>query len=357
MRSYERYGMQRHEFYIYEYQGKTWLKRTQGFTGALEIVVDEEGIARNARNVTIPLTNSQLKTIRQQLTEGHFSSLYEAYKAEQTAYLKALKEATDAFNNRQRKIVVTAKGDTLYTLSERKQERRDNYYPPAQWQQDICWEGVASNMHSYGKYSYLDRDSTNWTIGHPARDKYLEALNDFHTTLDDMVYRYKQKHPYQDEFYTYNYYINGGMMLRRNADGQTVRAGSGIQLTQRKGQWYVYGYVEEQEDTALVEPEVAQRVLDKVLKLNTEAMNPKLKAGEKLLKSEVSDDAFFSMTALFHTRERIVVEDGRRSNIIEPKWAAKQYLKLKKDIDAINDYLWNFLKLKNDTQISYKRPQ
>ena len=349
-RSYERYGMQRHTFTIYQHQGKTWLQRTQGFSGAAEFVADADAIARNARLVTMPLTDKQLKSIARQLANARFLTLYEAYQAEQTAYEAAQQEAVEQYQARNIKKIVNAKGDTLLVRRMQPLQQRMSYYPPARWQQDISWDGVAPALHGNGTYSNLDKDSANWTIGHPARYAYMRAIDNFHALLNDMVYRYKLKHPYEDEFYTYRYYTSGGMMLRRTVDGRTVRTGSGIELNEKNGQWYVCSYVGELEDTARVDDNVARRVLNKVLKLNTQAIKPELKTGEKMVKSMVSDGGFWSMTARFHTRENIVAEDGIHESIIEPKWAAKDYQKLMKDIESINDYLWGFVKLKNNKQ-------
>ena len=192
-RRYERYGLVEHAFTVYELDGKTWLRREQWFSGSEETVSDKEGIARNAREVTMPLTSKQKKSIRKWLKHARFASLASDYQAEQEAYERYTKAYEDSLHHPHAQV--NEQGDTVYVVLARpRQELR--YHQPSSWRQTVDWPGTLQGLQTSCIFYNPPLQADTWTEGHPCRDRYLEALDRFHGQLDKMVYEYKMQHPY-----------------------------------------------------------------------------------------------------------------------------------------------------------------
>lgn len=340
-RSHEKYGLTRHNFTIYEQAGTTYLMRHQDFTGSTEIVLDNDGIARNAADVTMPLTSRQVKSIRKALKKAHFDVLAQAFQAEQATYDAHVKAYDEERSKAQ--MVVTDRGDTLYRVPLEPTQRL-HYHGPSHWRQTINWPGAMEAFLSEHTFYITPTIDDNWTDGHPARDQYLAALDAFHQQLNDMVYAYKMQHPYEGEIHSYAFTTGAGYgRYKYGAKHQ----GSKICLEEIDGRWVVDGYFYEQEDTVAVGPEVVRRVEEMFRQLDFSILHPTFteKDGE-VIRVEVTDQGEERLSVSFRTRESLFESVPRMEGYMKPEWAAKAYKALVKGINDINVYLWNFLSIK-----------
>ncbi|MBR4390229.1 MAG: hypothetical protein IKT00_13790 [Prevotella sp.] len=338
-RSHERYGLTRQYFTIYEQAGATFLVRRQMFTGAEEIVQDIDGIARNAEKVTMPLTSRQVKTIRKALKKARFPELLQTFLAEQQTYEQYVKAYMAQFEPR-----LLPPGDTTRQLIQRPKEHVQ-FHAPSHWRQAISWPGTLEGYESTHTFYTTPTYDDNWTSGHPARDRYLTALDAFHQQLNDMVYAYKMQHPYEGEIQSYRFSTSGGMMMLI-VDGKRVRRGTEINLRKKDGQWLVCGYVNEQEDTVQVGPEVIQHVEELVNALDFSALHPQFKDNEEVVKVEVDDGISWSLQISCHTRKTISEWGTFGETYFEPKRAGKAYDAFMKGVESINEYLGGKLHIK-----------
>ena len=342
MRQYESYGAYRKQFTIYEHQGKNYLCRELDFSGAKSIIVSDDDIAENAPYVNIPLTKRQVKTLRKTLGQIQFNKLAQECREEEQQFKNAVRIA-DSIKYAP-KITVNENGDTLILLTA-KERPPLRYHEPSQWQQDITWDNAVPDVHEKGTFSVHDKDPNTWNNnGHPARNAYLRAIDSFHATLHDMVFQYKRKHAHEDEMTSYTYHLSGGMrMLIRN--GKNVRQGSEVGVFRRNGQWYVFGYVDEQEDTVAISQAEVRRIEEMVNKLDFTAMNPKAKPGEEVVRSDVSDAPSWRVIITFQTLDTIHEGDTRGAGFVEPAWMKEAYDKLLRQINDINLLLQSKLNL------------
>ena len=341
-RSFERYGLARHNFTIYEEGGTTYLMRHQYFSGSLEIVIDNDGIARNAREVTMPLTSRQVKSIRKALKKARFQELLQAFLAEQATYDQYVKAYMSQFEPR-----IAAPGDTVCRIVELP-KRHLQYYPPSHWRQTVDWPGTVKPFESEHIFYITPTYDDNWTAGHPARDRYLAALDAFHQQLNDMVYAYKMQHPYEGELRSYEFTVGPGYGGHKNG---AKHQGTKICLENIDDQWVVDGYLYEREDTVAVGPEVVHHVEEMFGRLDFSILHPTFteKDGE-VIRIEVSDRGAEMLSASFRTRENMREYVPLMEGYMEPEWAAKAYKALVKGINDINEYLWDFLKI-NDKRL------
>ena len=345
-RRYERYGLVEHAFTIYELDGKTWLRREQWFSGSEETVSDKEGIARNAREVTMPLTSKQKKSIRKWLKHARFASLASDYQAEQEAYERYTKAYEDSLHHPHAQV--NEQGDTVYmVLARPRQELR--YHQPSSWRQTVAWAGTLQGIQTSCIFYNPPLQADTWTEGHPCRDRYLEALDRFHGQLDKMVYEYKMQHPYEGEIRSFSFRTSGGMLRHIAPDGRILRQGSNIVIREKDGQWYVFGYVGEQEDTVKVGPEVMAHVEELFRAYDDRGLHPVFADGEKVLRTEVDDGISWQAVVSFNTREGILESGTFGESYIEPKWAREAYDGQMQVFRAVNDYLWGFLSIGRDT--------
>jgi hypothetical protein len=339
---YESYGMYWHNFYVYELDGKTYLVRLQNFSGMLEIVTDAEGIARNARKVKMELSKKQVEKLRKAIKKADFIGKTQAYNAEREEFEKALEE--ERIQEKKKNMVITERGDTIYRLTM-KQERH-HFHQPTLFSVKVEWPGVLTGADSYGRFYQDDDVPETWKKeGRPARSSLINAISEVDNLLNEWAYNYKLKNYDRDEMFKYSYVVSGGMLARQKADGSFMRQGRKICLEEKNGKWFVTGYVEETEDTVEVNEEVAAKVEEMCNKLNHKATNPTLDEGEKLLKIKATDDEYWRLYVGFLTKDNIDIGEGMLTFIQEPAHAAKAYQKLIADIDAINKYLWSFLKI------------
>lgn len=337
-RSFEQYGLSRQSFTIYEQAGTTYLMRTQLFSGALEMVIDIDGIARNAREVTMPLTSRQVKSIRKALKKSRFPELLQTFLAEQQTYDQHVKAYMAQFEPQ-----LLPPGDTTRQLIQRPKEHIQ-FHAPSHWQQTVSWPGTLEEYESTHSFYITPTYDDNWTDGHPARDQYLAALDAFHQQLNDMVYAYKMQHPYEGEIRSYAFTTGAGYgRYKYGAKHQ----GSKICLEEIDGRWVVDGYFYEQEDTVAVGPEVVRRVEEMFGQLDFSILHPKFteKDGE-VIRTEVTDQGAEMLSVSFNTRESMFESVPRLEGYMKPEWAAKAYKALVKGINDINVYLWNFLSIK-----------
>lgn len=340
---YERYGMYWHKFTVYSHNGATYLVREQSFSGAADIITDAESIARNARLVRMKLSGSRVKKLREAIKNTDFIGKIKAYEDELKEYENAVKAEEEA--ERRKSMVVTARGDTVYTL---KAKAHKNYFhQPTLWDVQVEWDGVATGVKSAGSYYNDEKAPLTWTVeGRPARRALIQAISSIDSMLDEWAYKYKLRHSEEGEFYEYRYKVSGGMVRRHMVDGKAVRQGRCIMLDEENGKWRISGYINEREDTVEVDEKVVGKVEKMCRKLNVKALNPTLNDGEKLLRTNASDAPYWSIFVGYNTKDNINEGDTMYCSIIEPRHAAKAYDKLLNDIKAINDYLWSFLKLK-----------
>lgn len=339
---YENYGMYWHQFIVYELNGKTYLVRLQSFSGAAEIVTDADGIARNAPKVKMELDSKQILKLREAIKKADFIEKIQAYNDELEEYKKAQEAQREA--EKKENMIITEKGDTIYRLV---QERKTlHYHEPTMWSINVEWPGVANGVKSFGSFYKDEPAPKTWTKGDRlARKALTDAIYEVDDLLNEWAYNYKLKNSDRDEMYLYSFTISGGMMQRMAADGHIMRQGRKISLEEKNEQWYVTGYIDEKEDTAKVSDEVARKVEKMCNKLNYKATNPTLKDGEDLVKVEATDDPYWEVRVGYRTKDNINIGEGVHTFIESPKHAAKAYNKLNADIDAINKYLWGFLKL------------
>ena len=339
---YESYGMYWHQFIVYELSGKTYLVRLQSFSGAAEIITDADGIARNARKVKMELSNKQVNELREAIKKADFIGKIKAYNDEFEEFKKAQEAQREA--EKKENMIITEKGDTIYRLVHERKTL--HYHEPTMWSVDVKWPGVATGVSSYGRF-YKDEDlPKTWKKeGRPARSSLINAINEVDNMLNDWAYKYKLRNYDRDEMFKYSYVVSGGMLARLNADGSPMRQGKKICLEEKDERWFVTGYIGEKEDTVEVNEEVARKVEEMSNKLDYKATNPTLEDGEELLKLEATDDEYWRLCVGYRTKDNIDIGEGVLTFIQKPKRAAKAYQKLLEDIDAINKYLWSFLKL------------
>ena len=336
-RSFEQYGLSRHSFTIYEQAGTTYLMRTQNFSGALEMVIDIDGIARNARKVTMPLTSRQVKTIRKALKKARFPELLQTFLAEQQTYDQHVKAYMAQFEPR-----LLPPGDTTRQLIQRPKEHIQ-FHNPNHWQQAVSWPGTLEGYESTHTFYITPTYDDNWTDGHPARDRYLTALDAFHQQLNDMVYAYKIQHPYEGEIRSYQFTVGAGFGGHKHG---AKHQGTKICLEEIDDRWVVDGYIYEREDTVTVGPEVVRRVEEMFGKLDFSILHPTFteKDGE-VIRIEVTDQGAETLSADFRTRESMREYVPMLEGYMKPEWAAKAYKALVKGINDINEYLWGKMKI------------
>lgn len=136
-----------------------------------------------------------------------------------------------------------------------------------------------------------------------------------------------------DGFHRYTY----------SSDGHTpMRRGTKICLSLVHGNWYIYGYMNEREDTVMVTEKEALKVDKMIRKVDWEAFHPE--ADERLVKSECDDCIQWSVNACTFRGECHVESDGEMSGYIEPEKAARRYHAAMRRIHKINRYLFSFLR-------------
>lgn len=346
-RRYERYGLVEHAFTVYELDGKTWLRREQWFSGSEETVSDKEGIARNAREVTMPLTSKQKKSIRKWLKHARFASLASDYQAEQEAYERYTKAYEDSLHHP--RAEVNEQGDTVYVVLARpRQELR--YHQPSSWRQTVAWAGTLEKLQISCVFYDPPLRADTWSGGHPARDRYLAALDRFHGQLDGMVYEYKMRHPYEGEIRSFQFRTSGGMMMHVGPDGRRLRMGSNVEIFEIDNQWYIRGYVNEQEDTMKVGREVIAHVEELFGRYDQKALHPVFAEGEEVIKSEVDDGIQWNLQVSCHTRESIMESGTFGETYHKPKRAGMAYDAQVELFGTIREYLLGFLSLKDTMQ-------
>ena len=164
-----------------------------------------------------------------------------------------------------------------------------------------------------------------------------------------MVYEYKMQHPYEGEIRSFSFRTSGGMLRHIAPDGRILRQGSNIVIREKDGQWYVFGYVGEQEDTVKVGPEVMAHVEELFRAYDDRGLHPVFADGEKVLRTEVDDGISWQAVVSFNTREGILESGTFGESYIEPKWAREAYDGQMQVFRAVNDYLWGFLSIGRDT--------
>ena len=339
---FERYGRYWQQFIVYESEGKTYLQRNLSFKGSLEIVTDAEGIARNAPQVTLQLSKKQINKLREEIKKCDFIGKTSRLDDEKVAFAKAVEKEKEI--NRKKSMRITPEGDTLYVLQN--EPPKMHFHSPSMCDVIINWEGVATGVKSINTFYNEERTPKTWYYdGRPARKALVGAVSNVNSLLDEWAYKYKLRHAYEDEMFEYSYSVSGGMTARRSQSGKLLRQGRRIALEQKEGKWILSGYIDEREDTLCVDKGVARKVEKMVRKLNFGALKPKLKAGDKLLKLEATDSPYWEVFVGYRTLDNIREGDDIHSSIKEPEYAAKEYDKLLKDIEAINNYLLGFLKL------------
>lgn len=124
-------------------------------------------------------------------------------------------------------------------------------------------------------------------------------------------------------------------------DGHMVRQGTKICISLIRGEWYIYGYMGEKEDTVMVTEKEALKVDKMIRKIHWEAFHPE--ADERLVKSECDDCILWSVYACTSRGECHEETDSKMSGYIEPEKVARRYDAAMRRINKINRYLFSFL--------------
>ncbi len=346
-RRYERYGLVEHAFTVYELDGKTWLRREQWFSGSEETVSDKEGIARNACEVTMPLSAKQVKTLRKALKKARFAQLAKSFTAEEQQYQQFLAEIEKERSTA--KKVVNEKGDTVYVLPEKPRDPL-RFYQASRWSHDIDWAGTVEGLHTDCRFYVEPSPSDTWSAGHPCRDRYVDALDRFNQQLDRLVYDYKMQHPFEGEIRSFMFSTSGGMMMHIGPGGRMLRQGSRVEIYENDGQWLVCGYVNEQEDTMKVGREVIAHVEELFGRYDQKALHPVFAEGEEVIKSEVDDGIQWNLQVSCHTRESIMESGTFGETYHKPERAGMAYDAQVELFRTIREYLLGFLSLKDTMQ-------
>ena len=338
---YESYGMYYHTFTIYEHQGKTYLVRTQSFSGALAVIVSKEDLARDARYVKVPLTAEQVKKIQQAIIDARFIEKIAAYDQEESQYKEAVRLQEE--KEKEASKVVLDDGRVIYREIQKRNDM--HYHQPTMWDVKADWAGVGTGIKSYGEFYNNEKAPDTWTgNGRPARKEVMAAVHSVNSLLSSMAYDYKYRHPEENELTDYCYTTSGGMqMLMR--DGKKVRQGTKICFEFDKGIWRVTGYVNEQEDTVIVGDDVVRKMEKMTKNLNLYPLTSDYAKGKAHLKSEVSDGVSWHLAMFYFTQEGHNYYGTIGEGYLEPKSMAKAYKRALADMEKVNKYLWSLLHL------------
>ena len=147
---------------------------------------------------------------------------------------------------------------------------------------------------------------------------------------------------YKQAIVYYNYKTFGGFQrIMHASDGRIVRQGTQISISLIRGEWYIYGYMGEKEDTVMVTEKEALKVDKMIRKIHWEAFHPETE--ERLLKSDCDDCVQWSVYACTFRGDCHQESDGVMNRYIEPIKVAKNYDAAMRRIHKINRYLLRFL--------------
>lgn len=336
--TFSRYGLSSVEYTIYEKNGKTYLKRYLGFSGALSPVMSHDDVPDNARMVDMPLNDGQINKIKQLIKSRNVGALCQACKAEEAANAPKIKQLLDDMYVEK---IVTARGDTIY----KKKPQRMGYYQDAKWGMTIDWPGVATGIDAKGVYQGTGSGlEIGGNLPHDARKAYTGAISDIQEYLYELANDYKKKHIYENELYRYNYGERG--TLRRLLPNGNE---------EREGGWYIdLGYdddgiyltgenAEGKKQTIHVGEEVMRNVEKMVEKGELENLRPK--SSYDIVLGNCSNCVERWVFVGLSTMGSVDANDEATRGIVKPAKAAKKFKKAMAEVENINRYLCSLLSI------------